>query len=101
MVRFPAVQVPYQPAHPGGNGGWHRRGYHIPLVTLSTGEKVTNPKHEQRDRALLVLAQRRLSRKAKGSENRAKARVKVARVHARITDRRRDMLHKLSTPARP
>ena len=67
------------------------------LVTLLTGEKVTNPRHEKRDRARLALAQRRLSRKAKGSENRSRARVKVARVHARITDRRRDMLHKLST----
>jgi putative transposase len=67
------------------------------LVTLSTGEKVTNPKHEKRDRARLALAQRRLSRKAKGSANRAKARVRVARVHARIADRRRDVLHKLST----
>jgi len=67
------------------------------LVTLSTGEKVTNPKHERRDRARLALAQRRLSRKAKGSANRAKARGKVARVYARITDRRRDHLHKLAT----
>jgi putative transposase len=67
------------------------------LVTLSTGEKITNPRHEKRDRARLALAQRRMARKAKGSANRAKARVKVARVHARITDRRRDMLHKLST----
>lgn len=67
------------------------------LVTLSTGEKVVNPKHEKRDRVRLARAQRRLSRKAKGSSNRAKARVKVARVHARIADRRRDVLHKLST----
>ena len=67
------------------------------LVTLSTGEKVTNPKHERRDRARLMKAQRELSRKAKGSANRAKARLKVARVHARITGRRRDVLHKLST----
>jgi putative transposase len=65
--------------------------------TLSTGEKVTNPRHERRDRARLALAQRRLARKAKGSANRAKARVKVAQVHARIADRRRDHLHKLST----
>ena len=67
------------------------------LVTLSTGEKITNPKHEKRDRDRLALSQRRLSRKQKGSANRAKARVKVARVHVRITDRRRDYLHKLST----
>ena len=67
------------------------------LVTLSTGEKVTNPRHERRDRARLAKTQRALSRTQKGSANRARARVKVARVHARITDRRRDVLHKLST----
>ena len=67
------------------------------LVTLSTGEKVTNPRHERADRHKLAKAQRDLARKAKGSNNRTKAAVKVARVHARITDRRRDHLHKLST----
>ncbi|MGW1161425.1 RNA-guided endonuclease InsQ/TnpB family protein [Streptomyces sp. NPDC002519] len=67
------------------------------LVTLSTGEKVANPKHERRDRERLAKAQRELSRKAKGSANREKARRKVARVHTRITNRRRDFLHKLST----
>jgi putative transposase len=67
------------------------------LVTLSTGEKVTNPRHERRDRARLAKAQRALSRTQKGSANRARAQTKVARVHARITDRRRDVLHKLST----
>ncbi|MFI1045434.1 RNA-guided endonuclease InsQ/TnpB family protein [Streptomyces griseoruber] len=67
------------------------------LVTLSTGEKIANPKHERRDRTRLARAQRELSRKVKGSENREKARRKVARVHARITDRRRDFLHKLTT----
>ncbi len=67
------------------------------LVTLSTGEKITNPEHERRGRARLALAQRRMANKQKGSANRAKARVKVARVYARIADRRRDHLHKLST----
>jgi putative transposase len=67
------------------------------LVTLSTGEKVANPRHERRDRARLAKAQRELSRKAKGSTNRDKARRKAAKVHARITDRRRDFLHKLTT----
>ncbi|WP_173097510.1 RNA-guided endonuclease InsQ/TnpB family protein [Actinomadura verrucosospora] len=67
------------------------------LVTLSTGEKITNPRHERRDRERLARAQRDLSRKAKGSANREKARRRVARIHARITDRRRDFLHKLST----
>lgn len=68
------------------------------LLTLSTGEKVANARHERRDRARLAMAQRELSRKTKGDgTNRAKARRKVARVHARIADRRRDMLHKLTT----
>ncbi|RVX37939.1 putative transposase [Nonomuraea polychroma] len=67
------------------------------LVTLSTGKKVTNPRHERRDRRRLAKAQRNLARKAQGSNNRAKARLRVARVYARITDRRRDVLHKLTT----
>jgi putative transposase len=67
------------------------------LLTLSTGEKVTNPRHERRDRARLTKAQRNLAKKAMGSANRHKARQKVARVHARIADRRRDHLHQLTT----
>ena len=67
------------------------------LVTLSTGEKVPNPRHERRRRHRLALLQRRLARKAPGSNNRAKARRKVAREHARTVDRRRDALHKLTT----
>src|SRR5690606_34999397 len=67
------------------------------LATLSTGEKIVNPRHERRDRRKLAKAQRALARKEKGSNNRAKARLKVARAHARITDRRRDHLHKVTT----
>jgi putative transposase len=67
------------------------------LVTLSTGEKIASPRHERRDRERLARAQRRLARKQKGSANREKARRKTARVHARIADRRKDFLHKLTT----
>ncbi|WP_344444733.1 RNA-guided endonuclease TnpB family protein [Kitasatospora nipponensis] len=68
------------------------------LMTLSTGEKITNPRHERKDRERLARAQRDLARKAGGEgANRAKARLKVGRVHARIADRRRDFLHKLTT----
>ncbi|MEV0590683.1 RNA-guided endonuclease InsQ/TnpB family protein [Nonomuraea cavernae] len=67
------------------------------LLTLSTGEKIANPRHERADRRRLARAQRALARKEKGSANRVKARLKVARVHARIADRRRDFLHKVST----
>ncbi|MFP8884725.1 RNA-guided endonuclease InsQ/TnpB family protein [Streptomyces mangrovi] len=68
------------------------------LLTLSTGEKIANPRHERRDRTRLAQAQRQLARKARGDgANRAKARRKAAEVYARITDRRRDHLHKLTT----
>jgi len=67
------------------------------LLTLSTGEKIANPRHERRDRKRLAKAQRELSRKQKGSTNWEKARRKVARVHARIADRRADFLHKVTT----
>jgi putative transposase len=67
------------------------------LITLSDGEKVINPRYERTDRVRLARAQRALSRKEKGSANRAKARHRSARIHARIVDRRHDMLHKLTT----
>ncbi|MDV5147282.1 RNA-guided endonuclease TnpB family protein [Streptomyces sp. SBC-4] len=68
------------------------------LLTLSTGEKIANPRHERRDRTALARGQRSLARKAPGDgANRRKARRKVAKIHARIADRRRDGLHKLTT----
>lgn len=45
----------------------------------------------------LAQAQRRLAKKKKGSKNRAKARLKVARIHAKIADSRNDWAHKLTT----
>ncbi|MGW6936587.1 RNA-guided endonuclease InsQ/TnpB family protein [Lentzea sp. NPDC054927] len=67
------------------------------LLVLSTGEKIGNPRHERRDRTALARTQRALCRKQKGSSNRNKARAEVARVHARIADRRTDYLHKITT----
>ncbi len=67
------------------------------MVILSTGEAVGNPKFYARDEKRLAKAQRRHAKKKKGGNNREKARRKVARVHARINDRRRDYQHKLST----
>jgi putative transposase len=67
------------------------------LLTLSTGEKILNPRYERSDRRKLAKAQRALSRKQKGSANRQKARQRVARIHARIADRRHDHLHKITT----
>jgi putative transposase len=67
------------------------------LLALSTGEKIANPRHERRDRERLAKAQRAMARKQKGSKNRDKAKVKTARIYAKIADRRKDNLHKLST----
>lgn len=66
-------------------------------VGLDTGEKVGNPKFFTQEENRLAKAQRRLAKKQLGSKNRAKAKQNVARIHARIADRRRDFLHKLST----
>lgn len=67
------------------------------FAILSTGEKVAAPNTFRRYEAKLAKLQRRLAKKQKGSKNRAKARLKVARLHAKITDSRKDFLHKLST----
>ena len=67
------------------------------LVVLSNGEKIANPKSFQKKRRKLRKAQKALSRKLHGSKNRHKARLKVAKVHAEISDARKDFLHKLTT----
>jgi putative transposase len=67
------------------------------VVVLDNGEKVGNPHVFQQEEAKLATMQRRLAKKQRGSRNREKARRKVARIHARIADRRTDFLHKLST----
>ena len=67
------------------------------MVITSDGQTHGNPKFAARDEKKLAKAQRRLAKKKKGSKNRAKARLKVARLHKKIADRRRDYQHKLST----
>jgi putative transposase len=67
------------------------------FAILSTGEKIAAPNTFRKYEAKLAKLQRRLAKKQKGSKNRAKARLKVARLHAKIADARRDFLHKLST----
>ncbi|MEG4962720.1 MULTISPECIES: RNA-guided endonuclease TnpB family protein [unclassified Microcoleus] len=66
------------------------------LVALSDGEKIANPKGFNAKRHKLKKAQKALSRKQKGSNNRHKARLKVAKVHQEIADARKDFLHKLT-----
>jgi putative transposase len=67
------------------------------LATLSTGQKVVGPKPLRRLQKALRRCSKELSRKVKGSANRAKAKRKFARLHYRIACQRTDALHKLTT----
>lgn len=67
------------------------------FAILSTGEKVAAPNTFRRYEKKLAKLQRRLAKKTKGAKRREKAKLKVARLHAKIADARRDFLHKLST----
>jgi putative transposase len=67
------------------------------LATLSSGDKIENPRPLSRLTRRLSQAQKALSRKKKGSHRRAAQRLKVARLHARIADTRRDHLNKVTT----
>ena len=67
------------------------------LATLSTGETWTGPKALRSLLDRLRRLSRTLSRKLKGSRNRATAKARLAKLHARIADIRRDSLHQLSS----
>ncbi|WP_251961496.1 RNA-guided endonuclease InsQ/TnpB family protein [Salinibacter ruber] len=67
------------------------------LVTLSTGEKVGNPRWFENEYERLRREQQKLSRKEKGSNNWERQRKRVAKVHQRIQDRRKDFIEKLTT----
>jgi len=66
------------------------------IVYDSDGNSVSNPRHLRRYSEMLTLRQRNLSSSKKGSKNRMRRRIKVARLHEKITDTRNDFLHKLS-----
>lgn len=67
------------------------------FAALSDGRKFMSPKPLRKAMRKLAHVQRDLSRKEKGSKNRAKSRQIVSRLHSRIADQRADYLHKLST----
>ena len=58
---------------------------------------IENPKYLQKSLNKLAILQRKLSRKSKGSSNRNKARIKVARLFEKISNQRKDFLQRLST----
>lgn len=67
------------------------------FCVISNGEIIKNPKFLKKSLDKLAKLQRELSRKSKGSSNRNKARIKVARQFEKISNQRKDFLQKLST----
>ena len=67
------------------------------FIIMSTGQKFKNIHTTKKYEKKLAHLQKELARKVKGSKNREKARIKVARAHEKITNCRKDYLHKIST----
>ena len=67
------------------------------FAITSDGEVFENPKWLRKSEKRLTKLQRDLSRKKKGSNSRNKARLKVAKLHEKIVNQRKDYLHKLSS----
>ena len=90
----PASQMPQGPVKVMGiDAGIHD------LMVRSDGVKVANPKSLAKAQRRLAREQRRLSRKQKGSANRAKQRRRLALVHEKVANRRKDAIHKATTSA--
>ena len=67
------------------------------LATFSNGTTIPNPRHYVTAQHRLARLQRRLCKSKKGSHNREKHRLRLARLHEHISNQRSDYLHKLST----
>ncbi len=67
------------------------------VAVCSDGEVFGNKRYYRKNQKRLAKAQRCLSRKEKGSNNRQKARQKVAKLHAKMADQRADFNHKLTS----
>jgi len=66
------------------------------FVVTSNGDKIDNPKYLRNSTERLKILSRRLSKKQKESNNRNKARLQVAKIHEKVSNQRRDFLHKIS-----
>jgi len=67
------------------------------FATLSNGMKIENPRHFKKHEERLAFIERKFSRKKKGSTSRKKAKLKVATLHEKISNTRKDFLHKVTT----
>lgn len=94
------VEMPDPPIQPNAENQGEVVGVDLgvsALATLSNGEVIVGPKPHKALLQRLQRLSRSLSRKQKGSQNRQKARTKLARLHSRIANIRNDALHKLTT----
>ena len=67
------------------------------FLNLSDGRVIDSPEFFKKSLDKLKQEQKKLSKKQKGSKNKEKQRIKVAKVHLKISNQRNDFLHKLST----
>lgn len=95
---FASIQceIPDTVSSPSG-GGTVGVDVGVREYVTSDGSRYQVPRYLRSAQDRLRRAQQSLSRKTKGSNNRAKARKKLARLHAEVADARRDWLHKLTT----
>ena len=95
---FAVLNVNFEPEFKQNNG--NSIGIDVGLkefYTDSNGNKIDNPKYLEKSEKKLKREQRRLSRKQKGSKNKNKQKIRVAKVHEKITNQRNDFLQKEST----
>ena len=95
---FIVLNVDFEPELKQNNGG--SIGIDVGIKEFysdSNGNVVSNPKFLEKSSKKLRREQRKLSKKKKGSNNRNKQRIRVARVHEKITNQRNDFLQKIST----
>lgn len=67
------------------------------FAVFSDGTVISNPKYLRKSEKRLKRLQRRFSKKQKGGKNQLKARLKLARQHEKVSNQRKDFLHKIST----
>ena len=95
---FVVLNVDFEPEIKPNNGGFIGIDVGIKeFYSDSNGNVVSNPRFLEKSSRKLRREQRKLSRKKKGSNNRNKQRIRVAKVHEKITNQRDDFLQKLST----
>lgn len=95
FIVFTCTDIPQQPKESTGKAIGIDLGV-TTLVTTSDGQKIGSLEGSKKLDKKLAREQRKLSRKKKGSNNRAKQKIKVARVYEKIASKRKDHLHKVT-----